>query len=51
VRFWLGPRVTVGKRYPMEEGKIEADSIEQIGVSGYYSGAGAGGDFWVCWIC
>ena len=20
-------------------------------VSGYYSGAGAGGDFWVCWIC
>jgi hypothetical protein len=31
VRFWLGPRVTVGKRYPMEEGEIEVDSIEQIG--------------------
>jgi len=31
VRFWLGPRVTVGKRYPMEDGKIEVDSIEQIG--------------------
>jgi hypothetical protein len=31
VRFWLGPRVTVGKRYPMEEGQIEVDSIEQIG--------------------
>jgi hypothetical protein len=31
VRFWLGPRVTVGKRYPMEEGEIEVDSIEQVG--------------------
>lgn len=31
VRFWLSPRVTVGKRYPMEEGAIEVDSIEPIG--------------------
>src|SRR5215467_10758501 len=31
VRFWLGPRVTVGKRYPMEQGEIQIDSIEQIG--------------------
>ena len=31
VRFWLSPRVTVGKRYPMEEGSIEVDSIEPIG--------------------
>ena len=31
VRFWLSPRVTVGKRYPMEGGAIEVDSIEQIG--------------------
>jgi len=31
VRFWISPRVTVGKRYPMEEGEIEVHSIEQIG--------------------
>ena len=31
VRFWLSPRVTAGKRYPMEDGEIEVDSIEQIG--------------------
>lgn len=31
VRFWLGPRVSVGGRYPMEEGEIEVDSIEPIG--------------------
>ena len=31
VRFWLGPRVPVGKRYPMEDGAIEVDSIERIG--------------------
>ena len=27
----MSPRVTVGKRYRMEEGEIEVDSIEQIG--------------------
>lgn len=32
VRFWMGPRVTVGKRYAMGEGAIEVDSIEQIGL-------------------
>jgi len=32
VRIWHGPRVTVGKRYPMEEGEIEVDSIEPIGL-------------------
>jgi hypothetical protein len=31
VRFWMRPRVTVGTRYPMEEGEIEVDSIETIG--------------------
>jgi hypothetical protein len=31
VRFWLNPRVAVGKRYPMEQGFIEVDSIETIG--------------------
>jgi hypothetical protein len=32
VRFWLAPRVTVGKRYAMGEGAIEVDSIERIGL-------------------
>jgi len=32
VRFWFSPRVTVGKRYAMEEGQIEVDSIEPIGL-------------------
>ena len=27
VRIWMSPRVTVGKRYRMEEGEIEVDSI------------------------
>jgi len=31
VRFWLSPRVSVGKRYSMDEGEIEVDSIEMIG--------------------
>lgn len=32
VRFWLAPRVTVGKRYAMGEGAIEVNSIEKIGL-------------------
>ena len=28
----MNPRVTVGKRYPMEDGHIEVDSIEPIGL-------------------
>lgn len=32
VRFWHSPRVTVGTRYAMEEGAIEVDSIEPIGI-------------------
>ena len=32
VRIWVSPRVTVGKRYQMEEGEIEVDSIEPIGL-------------------
>ena len=32
VRFWMGPRVTVGKRYRMEEGEIEVESITPIGL-------------------
>ena len=31
VRIWMRPHVKVGKRYPMEEGAIEVDSIEPIG--------------------
>jgi hypothetical protein len=31
VRFWFHPRVQVAKRYKMEEGAIEIDSIEMIG--------------------
>ena len=31
VRIWVRPHVRVGGRYPMEEGEIEVDSIEQIG--------------------
>src|ERR1700735_2260566 len=32
VRIWLRPRVVVGHRYRMEEGEIEIDSIEPIGL-------------------
>jgi len=31
VRIWISPRVRVGRRYRMEDGEIEVDSIEQIG--------------------
>lgn len=30
VRVWQGPRVRAGKRYKMEEGEIEIDSIDEI---------------------
>ena len=32
VRIWIRPRVAVGKRYRMDEGAIEVDSIEPIGL-------------------
>ena len=32
VRFWHSPRVKVGGRYPMDEGEIEVESIELIGL-------------------
>src|SRR5271163_4288680 len=32
VRIWMSPRVRVGGRYQMEEGQIEVDSIEPIGL-------------------
>lgn len=32
IRFWTTPRVTVGRCYKMEEGHIEVDSIEPIGL-------------------
>ncbi len=32
VRIWKIPRVKVGRRYPMEEGHIEVDSIDPIGL-------------------
>jgi len=31
VRIWTRPRVTVGKRYRMDDGEIEVDSITPIG--------------------
>ena len=30
IRIWMRPRVSVGKRYRMEEGEIEVDSILPI---------------------
>jgi hypothetical protein len=32
VRFWISPKVRLGGRYSMEEGEIEIDSIETIGL-------------------
>jgi len=32
VRIWVSPRVKVGHRYRMDEGEIEVDSIEPIGL-------------------
>jgi hypothetical protein len=32
VRIWMSPRVKVGHRYRMEEGEIEVDLIEPIGL-------------------
>ena len=32
VRIWTRPHVKVGNRYRMEEGEIEVDSIEPIGL-------------------
>ncbi len=32
VRIWTRPHVRVGGRYKMEEGQIEIDSIESIGL-------------------
>jgi hypothetical protein len=32
VRIWMRPKVRAGGRYRMEEGEIEVDSIEPIGL-------------------
>ena len=32
VRIWMSPRVKAGGRYRMDEGEIEVDSIEPIGL-------------------
>jgi len=32
VRIWVRPQVRAGGRYRMEEGEIEVDSIEPIGL-------------------
>lgn len=32
VRFWTRQRVSVGARYRMEDGEIEIDSVELIGL-------------------
>ena len=33
VRFWTRPRVKVGARYAMEDGAIEIDSVEAVGLA------------------
>jgi hypothetical protein len=32
IRIWTNPHVKVGSRYRMDEGEIEVDSIEPIGL-------------------
>lgn len=32
IRIWTRPHVTAGNRYKMDEGEIEIDSIEPIGM-------------------
>jgi hypothetical protein len=32
VRIWMRPHVIAGRRYKMDEGEIEIDSIEPIGL-------------------
>ncbi len=32
VRIWKYPHVKVGNRYPMEDGHIEIDSIEEVAI-------------------
>ena len=32
VRIWTSPHVTVGRRYRMDEGEVEVDSIQPIGL-------------------
>ena len=32
IRIWTRPHVTVGTRYRMEEGEIEVESIEPMGL-------------------
>ncbi|HET9216306.1 MAG TPA: ASCH domain-containing protein [Terriglobia bacterium] len=33
VRIWMRPHVKVGGRYPMDDGEIAVDSIEEIGFA------------------
>jgi hypothetical protein len=33
VRFWTRPHVSVGSRYRVEDGEIEIDSVELIGLA------------------
>jgi hypothetical protein len=32
IRIWTSPHVTVGRRYRMDEGEVEVDSIQPIGL-------------------
>jgi hypothetical protein len=32
IRIWKRPKVKVGGRYPMEDGEIEIESMEQIAI-------------------
>ena len=33
IRIWMSPRVTVGRRYRMEDGEIEVDEVSEITLS------------------
>ncbi len=51
VRFWVHPRVTVGARYRMEDGHIQVDSIQPIGLPDITPELARGLDpsaFWTC---
>jgi len=33
IRFWTSPHVRIGARHRMDDGEIEIDSLEQIGMA------------------
>lgn len=45
MRIWKYPHVKVGNRYPMEDGHIEVDSIEEIAIQDIHHGLAAESGF------